>query len=321
VEISFNKTALVGTYFAEYLLDNDDNIKNIGFAGHSLGGSVAQIQALYFADNKQIRISPHKTFEAYGVKNVVDGITLAFDGSLYHFVSNVLTSVTKVVTGFIEYSLYDIPKTAIGYLWDGGKTVVVYGAGAVVDTTKYIWDGTAFVTSTVICSYDDSFDFCHDYDTEIKKTIIEMNAEDDAQSPAIGLDTTDYDGFHQKISSNYNNNLGNIRISNYARGGDFIAQTAKTIDAQIQIDIAEGLLNVLGYANPINLVNFLVIHTSSNYRYQGYIEANGSLLTKQVDKDNSNILYGLKNVSNNEDYLFVFGSMSNLSDTEFKGKE
>ncbi|KFJ43992.1 hypothetical protein IBE48_05510 [Francisella philomiragia] len=60
-----------GVEFAESVIN--DNVEHVGFAGHSLGGSITQIQTLYFS-SYDVNLSPSKTFEGYGVKGLIDNI-------------------------------------------------------------------------------------------------------------------------------------------------------------------------------------------------------------------------------------------------------
>ncbi|MBK2283502.1 hypothetical protein IBE48_07650, partial [Francisella philomiragia] len=60
-----------GIEFADSVID--DNVEHVGFAGHSLGGSITQIQTLYFS-SYDVNLSPSKTFEGYGVKGLIDNI-------------------------------------------------------------------------------------------------------------------------------------------------------------------------------------------------------------------------------------------------------
>ena len=60
-----------GIKFAEGIID--DNVEHVGFAGHSLGGSITQAQTVYFSSYK-VNLSPSKTFEGYGIKGFMDGV-------------------------------------------------------------------------------------------------------------------------------------------------------------------------------------------------------------------------------------------------------
>ncbi|WP_172106905.1 lipase family protein [Allofrancisella frigidaquae] len=77
--------------FVKYLLKSY-NLKHIGFAGHSLGGSIAQMQAVYFVDKRfrGIRLSPSKGFEPFGIKNEADPFMKYNneDGALYYLTLN-----------------------------------------------------------------------------------------------------------------------------------------------------------------------------------------------------------------------------------------
>ncbi|QIV96266.1 lipase (class 3) [Allofrancisella inopinata] len=80
-----------GIEFVNSLLKNY-NVKHIGFAGHSLGGSIAQMQAVYFVDKRLrgIRLSPSKGFEPFGIKNEADPFIKYNneDGALYYLTLN-----------------------------------------------------------------------------------------------------------------------------------------------------------------------------------------------------------------------------------------
>ncbi|QIV96380.1 hypothetical protein EDC55_10432 [Allofrancisella inopinata] len=80
-----------GIEFVKYLLKSY-NVKHIGFAGHSLGGSIAQMQAVYFIDKRLrgIRLSPSKGFEPFGIKNEADPFIKYNneDGALYYLTLN-----------------------------------------------------------------------------------------------------------------------------------------------------------------------------------------------------------------------------------------
>ncbi len=67
--------AKAGLKFVDDLLKHKI-ISNIGFAGHSLGGSIAQNQAVYYANLFQagVTLSPSKGFEPFGVKNEMDNL-------------------------------------------------------------------------------------------------------------------------------------------------------------------------------------------------------------------------------------------------------
>jgi hypothetical protein len=68
--------AKAGIEFANDLLKHKI-ISNIGFTGHSLGGSVAQNQAVYYAHLEArniLKLSPSKGFEPFGVKNEMDNL-------------------------------------------------------------------------------------------------------------------------------------------------------------------------------------------------------------------------------------------------------
>ncbi|WP_172106473.1 lipase family protein [Allofrancisella frigidaquae] len=80
-----------GIEFVNSLLKNY-NVMYIGFAGHSLGGSIAQMQAVYFVDKRLrgIRLSPSKGFEPFGIKNEADPFMKYNneDGALYYLTLN-----------------------------------------------------------------------------------------------------------------------------------------------------------------------------------------------------------------------------------------
>ncbi|AJI53792.1 hypothetical protein [Francisella philomiragia] len=67
--------AKAGLKFVDDLLKHKI-ISNIGFAGHSLGGSIAQNQAVYYANLFQagVTLLPSKGFEPFGVKNEMDNL-------------------------------------------------------------------------------------------------------------------------------------------------------------------------------------------------------------------------------------------------------
>lgn len=143
-----------GGYFAEFLLDKavqkeflSSDIQHIGFSGHSLGGSITQIQAVYFASLKTqgINLSRDVTFQAYGVKNVVDGVTFEFDGSWYHFAGNVLTSVVKISNNIIKSPMKLLPKKVVGVDFTGlgvtGEVIKTSRATIKMDHTKFSTNG------------------------------------------------------------------------------------------------------------------------------------------------------------------------------------
>ena len=64
-----------GISFGNKILDRYRPL-NIGFSGHSLGGSIAQIQTVSFINSKQgASLSPTKCFEPFGTKSEVDPST------------------------------------------------------------------------------------------------------------------------------------------------------------------------------------------------------------------------------------------------------
>ncbi|AIT08847.1 hypothetical protein LO80_01875 [Candidatus Francisella endociliophora] len=125
------KHMLAGGFFAEFLLNRDvqgldvmeSDIKHIGFSGHSLGGSITQIQEVYFADVMQrnaVNLSRAITFQAFGVKNVVDGIIIESYGAWYAYTKgDVLSSVYKVDKSVDSFSLKDIPAGVYGIDFTG----------------------------------------------------------------------------------------------------------------------------------------------------------------------------------------------------------
>ncbi|AIT09656.1 hypothetical protein LO80_06555 [Candidatus Francisella endociliophora] len=62
--------------FTKSILASNDNVKYLGFSGHSLGGSVSQAQVVYFEaeKDKKYTISPSKNFEPFGIGNILSGM-------------------------------------------------------------------------------------------------------------------------------------------------------------------------------------------------------------------------------------------------------
>ncbi|AIT08855.1 hypothetical protein LO80_01915 [Candidatus Francisella endociliophora] len=92
--------AKAGIEFGEDLL-KDNNLKYIGFSGHSLGGSITQMQAVYFADraSKGVNLSPSKGFEPFGVENeVAPRISHITEGhKIYYMTLNPLKALNSAV--------------------------------------------------------------------------------------------------------------------------------------------------------------------------------------------------------------------------------
>ncbi|AIT08853.1 hypothetical protein LO80_01905 [Candidatus Francisella endociliophora] len=79
--------------------------KNIDFTGHSLGGAIAQIQSVYFANKMR---GTTKTFEAFGLKSQVHlTLEVIHDNKVYYPTLNPIKSLRSWASTF-------------GILFDGG---------------------------------------------------------------------------------------------------------------------------------------------------------------------------------------------------------
>ncbi|MBK2267216.1 alpha/beta hydrolase family protein [Francisella philomiragia] len=106
---------LVGINFTQTILDSYD-LQSIGFTGHSLGGSISQIQTVRFFDYKErVSLAPTKCFEPFGARSEVDpSIGVKIDDHYF-------TTTTDVWTSFKNWSNI----LSFGYLFDDWKSLEV----------------------------------------------------------------------------------------------------------------------------------------------------------------------------------------------------
>lgn len=98
------KHCVAGVDFANHLKDKFDN-PYMAFAGHSLGGSVTQIQSVYFSDS-MAPIGQSKCFEPYGVRSEVAPTFRAVNnGTVYYLTVNPEKSIKSMACN-------------LGYDWD-----------------------------------------------------------------------------------------------------------------------------------------------------------------------------------------------------------
>jgi hypothetical protein len=127
------KHVVAGVNFAKHLKDKFDN-PFIAFSGHSLGGSVAQLQSVYFTSS-MAPIAQSKCFEPYGVRSeVAPTFRAIYNGKVVYLTLNPGKSLKSMAC-------------ALGYDWDCD------GWQHIEDTMLAIYTGDGNILDMKIVNY------------------------------------------------------------------------------------------------------------------------------------------------------------------------